>query len=235
MMAMLQQLKGQIVVSCQAYEGEALFGSVMMAAMAQAAKDGGAAGIRANSPADIRAIRQQTGLPVIGIWKREYADSEVYISPTLQDVLAICEAGAEIVAMDATSRPRPNQERLTDIVAVVRSRYPKIVLMADISTYEEGLEAERLGFDIVATTLSGYTPYSRQQEGPDYEMLKKLIVHLGVPVAAEGKIQHVDEANRCFALGAHMVIIGSAITRPQLLTRSFVTAAEQRNRCNLEA
>ena len=230
MMPLLQQLQGHIVVSCQAYEGEALFGAGMMAAMAQAAKDGGAAGIRANSPADIRAIRQRTGLPVIGIWKRQYADSDVYISPTLQDVLAICEAGAEVVAMDATDRRRPDNQRLADIVSGVRSQYPNVALMADISTYEEGLAAERLGFDIVATTLSGYTPYSRQQEGPDYELLKKLAAHLRVPVAAEGKIRHADEAERCFALGAHIVIIGSAITRPQLLTRSFVEAGERSRR-----
>jgi len=224
---LLQQLQGRVVVSCQAYEGEAMFGADNMAAMAQAAMDGGAVAIRANSPADIRAIKMRTGLPVIGIWKRHYLDSEVYITPTFKDVLAVSEEGAEIVAMDATHRPRPMGETLSNIVQELKSVKTGTMLMADVSTYEEGISAEQLGFDMVSTTLSGYTDYSELSTEPDYKLIERLSARLTIPVVGEGRIHTVEQAERCLASGAHFIVIGTAITRPQVLTGHFVEASKR--------
>ncbi|MCD9022388.1 N-acetylmannosamine-6-phosphate 2-epimerase [Cohnella silvisoli] len=217
----LSSLKGGLIVSCQAYPGEILFGSDIMSKMALEAKNGGAVGIRANSPSDIAEIKSKTGLPVIGIWKERYADSSIYITPTLREAEAVAEAGADIVAIDATDRPRPGQERLEDIVAFLRSRY-NVMLMADVSNVQEGIQAEKMGFDIVSTTLSGYTPYSRSLEGPDTELISELVKSLKIPVFAEGRIQTPDQATFCLRQGAYSVVVGSAITRPQTITKKFV-------------
>lgn len=224
-MNVMDKLQGRIIVSCQAYEGEALFGSDIMARMALAAKEGGASAIRANSPQDIEAIKVVTGLPVIGIWKRQYEDSDIYITPTLSDSLAVLRAGADIVAMDATLRARPGGQRIEAIVRALKSESDAL-LMADVSTAEEGLYAEQIGFDIVSTTLSGYTPYSPKLEGPDYGLLERLAGSLRIPVAAEGRIGSPDEAARCLELGAWFVVVGTAITRPWTLTEMFVRRAE---------
>ncbi|MDI4645015.1 N-acetylmannosamine-6-phosphate 2-epimerase [Cohnella hashimotonis] len=226
MESVLDCLRGKLVVSCQAYEGEALFGSETMARMALAAKRGGAAGIRANHPDDIRAIKRKTRLPVIGIWKKEDEGSDVYITPTLNDALAVRRAGAEIVAMDATRRDRPGGESLASIVQEMKKQ-EGLLLMADVSTVEEGEYAQHIGFDIVSTTLSGYTPYSPKSDEPDYALLEALAGRLSVPVVAEGRIQTPAQAARCLRLGACFVVVGTAITRPHLLTEMFVKGLEQ--------
>ncbi|MFC5402486.1 N-acetylmannosamine-6-phosphate 2-epimerase [Cohnella soli] len=218
---LLSSLKGGLIVSCQAYPGEILFGSDIMTKMALEAKSGGAVGIRANSPEDIAEIKSQTGMPVIGIWKTKYPDSSIYITPTLKEAEAVAAAGADIVALDATSRTRPGQESLADIVDSLRSRYG-VMLMADVSNVQEGIEAEKMGFDIVSTTLSGYTPYSRELDGPDLELITELTAALSVPVFAEGRIHTPDQATHCLGLGAYSVVVGSAITRPQTITKRFV-------------
>ncbi|MFD0696449.1 N-acetylmannosamine-6-phosphate 2-epimerase [Paenibacillus sp. GCM10027628] len=223
----LQDLKGKLIVSCQAFPGEALYGSDMMCRMAIAAKDGGALGIRANSPEDIAAITSVVDLPVIGLWKQNYSDSDVYITPTFADVEKVVQAGASIVAMDATSRSRPNGETLEDIVKKVRSKYTRL-LMADISTIEEGIEAYKLGFDMVSTTLSGYTPYSVQSEEPDFELVANLAARLPIPVFAEGRIQTPEQTRRLLEIGAFAVVIGGAITRPQAITQRFVSKMNER-------
>ncbi|WP_211093545.1 N-acetylmannosamine-6-phosphate 2-epimerase [Cohnella fermenti] len=225
-MDILSSLKGGLVVSCQAYPGEILFGADVMARMALTAKAGGAVGIRANTPEDVAEIKSRTGLPVIGIWKASYSDSSVYITPTLKEAEAIAQAGADIVALDATNRERPGQERLTDIIRVLRSKY-EVMLMADVSTVQEGIEAERMGFDIVSTTLSGYTPYSPNHAGPDMELVGELVKALSIPVFAEGRIQTPEEASECLHRGAYTVVVGSAITRPELITRKFVEGIRQ--------
>ncbi len=217
----LQDLKGKLIVSCQAFPGDALYGSEMMSKMAIAAKDGGAAGIRANSPEDIAAIRRAVDLPIIGLWKKEYERSDVYITPTLADAQAVVEAGASIVAMDSTSRMRPGGERLEDVVRQLKSSC-SCLLMADVSTFEEGMDACRIGFDLVSTTLSGYTPYSLQSDAPDFELVEKLARSIPIPVFAEGRIQTQEEAARMLECGAYAVVIGGAITRPQMITRKFV-------------
>lgn len=219
---LLQSLSGRLIVSCQAYAGEPLFGADTMSRLAIAAHEGGAAGIRANSPADIAAIKQCLALPVIGLWKERYEESPVYITPTRKEAVAVAEAGADIIAIDATGRRRPGGERLSDIVAYLRSHYGDRLLMADISTVEEGIQAEAMGFDVISTTLSGYTDYSPQLSGPDIGLVAELKTKVSVPVFAEGRIQSPEQASECLRQGAFAVVVGSAITRPELLTRKFV-------------
>ncbi|MCC3371597.1 N-acetylmannosamine-6-phosphate 2-epimerase [Cohnella sp. REN36] len=217
----LESFKGGMVVSCQAYPGDATYGSEMMVRFALAALAGGATAIRANSPPDIAAIRRAVQVPLIGLWKRVYPDSDVYITATLSDAKAVVAAGADIVAMDATKRRRPGGERLADIVAALR-RETDALLMADVSTLEEGVQAERLGFDIVSTTLSGYTPYSPQTSDPDFALIQALSRSVRVPVFAEGRFHTPEQARRALESGAQTVVVGTALTRPHVMTRKFV-------------
>ncbi|MCY9532484.1 N-acetylmannosamine-6-phosphate 2-epimerase [Paenibacillus alvei] len=217
-----EQLQGNLIVSCQAYPGEALYGSDMMVRMALAAVNGGAAGIRSNSPQDVAAIKEAIRIPVIGIWKKEYPGSNVYITPTLADVEVMIAAGADMVALDATMQPRPSGETLEYIVNVIKTKYD-IPLMADISTYEEGIRAAELGFDFISTTLSGYTPYSVQQKEPDMELIKRLAAAVSTPIIAEGRIHTPEQAEEALRNGAFSVVVGTAITRPHTLTSSFVS------------
>lgn len=221
----LKPLEGGIIVSCQALEHEPLFGSGIMAAMACAAEVGGAAAIRANTPADIAAIGRSTRLPVIGLLKREYDNSAIYITPTIDEVRLVADAGAGMVAFDATDRARPDGSSLAAYIAAIRAEYPDILLLADISTYEEGVRAMELGVDAVSTTLSGYTPYSKQQPGPDIELVRRLAGLSRQPVFAEGRIWTPEECKACLDAGAYSVVVGTAITRPQEITRRFVRYA----------
>lgn len=220
---LLERLKGQLIVSCQAYPGEALYGSHLMTAMANAAKAGGAAAIRANSPQDVAAIKEGCGLPVIGIWKRSHTDSDIYITPCLSDAETLFAAGADIVALDATGRLRPGGETLEGLVSGVR-RQPGRLLMADVSTLEEGIAAEALGFDFISTTLSGYTPYSSRSQAPDFRLLAELVNAVRVPVVAEGRIRTPEEAAEALRIGAFAVVVGTVITRPHSVTEQFVRA-----------
>ncbi|MBB6675100.1 N-acetylmannosamine-6-phosphate 2-epimerase [Cohnella nanjingensis] len=217
----LTGLRGGMVVSCQAYPGDATYGSEIMVRFALAALEGGALAIRANSPPDISAIKQAVKVPVIGLWKRVYADSDVYITATRADAMAVVTAGADIVALDATARRRPGGESLQEVVSYLK-RETDALLMADVSTLEEGIQAERLGFDIVSTTLSGYTPYSPQTSDPDYALIAALSRSIRVPVFAEGRIHTPEQARRCLENGAHTVVVGTALTRPHVMTRKFV-------------
>ncbi|MGE6230702.1 N-acetylmannosamine-6-phosphate 2-epimerase [Paenibacillus chitinolyticus] len=219
--SLLEAVKGGIIVSCQALPDEPLFGSEMMVRMALAAEAGGAVGIRANTPVDIAAIKSRVKLPLVGLWKRDYEGSDVYITPTLEEVEAVWRAGADIVALDATMRPRPKGETLKEIVSEIKKR-AGVLLMADISTVEEGLHAQEAGFDILSTTMSGYTPYSPQQEGPDFTLVREMAAQADIPVFAEGRIHTREDAIECFRNGAHTVVIGGAITRPQQITKRFV-------------
>lgn len=223
---MLEQIKGKLVVSCQALENEPLHSPFIMAKMALAAAEGGAAGIRANSVVDIEAIRQQVALPVIGLIKRDYPDSEVFITPTLREVNELMTAAPEMIALDATQRPRPGGETLAQLVAGIRARWPALLLMADIASVEEALIAEELGFDCVGTTLYGYTPQTKGHTLPesDFALLKAVLAAVAIPVIAEGNVDTPERAARCLALGAHAVVVGGAITRPQQITRRFTDA-----------
>lgn len=217
----LASLHHALVVSCQPEAEEPFYNHRFVAAMAQAALLGGARGLRLNSPDIIRHVRMQLDLPVIGLWKKTYADSPVYITPTLADAQAVAEAGADILALDATFRPRPQGETLEHIVPQLKEAGH--CLMADISTLEEGIAAAQLGFDCLSTTLAGYTPYSRQSREPDFQLLQALLQAVSIPVFMEGRIWTPEQALVAQELGAHAVVVGSAITRPQLITRRFVT------------
>lgn len=212
-----------LIVSCQALENEPLHGSDIMARMAIAAEMGGAVGIRANTPEDIRAIRAAVKLPIIGIYKREYEDSEVYITPTFAEAQAVAEAGADMIALDATPRPRPRGETLDQLIDRIH-RELDLPVMADCSTVEEGLRAAELGADVVSSTLAGYTPYSRKTEGPDFEMLAELLDRLAIPIFAEGRFHTPEQVARALEMGCYAVVVGGAITRPQEITARFTAA-----------
>ncbi|MEZ4671735.1 MAG: N-acetylmannosamine-6-phosphate 2-epimerase [Anaerolineae bacterium] len=215
----VEQVRSGLIVSCQALSNEPLHSSEIMARMALAAAQGGAVGIRANSPEDIRAIRNIISLPIIGIYKE--GDTGVFITPTFSHAQAVVEAGADIVALDATQRPRPDGKTVTELIARIHSEL-KCPVMADISTLEEAHAAEAAGADFVAPTLAGYTPYSQQLPGPDVELLRSMIATLNVPVIAEGHITTPEDARLALVCGALAVVVGSAITRPQLITARFV-------------
>ncbi|MFD2615375.1 N-acetylmannosamine-6-phosphate 2-epimerase [Paenibacillus gansuensis] len=215
-----EQLHKGLIVSCQALEGEPLFGASHMAKMAKAAEMGGAAAIRANSAGDVRAIRAETKLPVIGLVKRDYPDSEVYITPTAKEVDELLEAGADIIAVDATGRPRPDGGTLEDLVSYMKSR--DAVIMADISTLAEAVYAAALGVDCVSTTMSGYTGYSPQLTEPDFGLVRGAALQLSVPVIAEGRISDPAQAVKALEEGAFAVVVGTAITRPQVITSRYV-------------
>ncbi|WP_067934105.1 N-acetylmannosamine-6-phosphate 2-epimerase [Alicyclobacillus kakegawensis] len=225
--SILQNIRGGLIVSCQALESEPLYGADIMARMAVAAERGGAVGIRANGSTDIRQIKSATHLPVIGLCKRTVHGSDVYITPTIDDVEEVLGAGADMVAVDATLRPRPGGQLGADFVLKVKQQYPEILLVADISTYQEGVLAAQAGADVVATTLSGYTPYSAERDGPDFSLIVSLSRSLNVPVVAEGHIRTPRQAAECLRLGAWAVVVGSAITRPQEITQSFVQSLHE--------
>ncbi|KKC48958.1 N-acetylmannosamine-6-phosphate 2-epimerase [Paenibacillus sp. D9] len=219
------KVKGGLIVSCQALAGEPLHGAGMMARMALAAEQGGAAAIRANSGADVAEIKSGVAIPVIGIVKRDYSGSPVYITPTIKEVDELADAGADMIAFDATLRQRPGGATVEQLIRHMHGR--GIPAMADISTLEEALEAERAGADCVSTTLAGYTPYSRSLDGPDFELVEKAAASLRIPVFAEGRISDPDQVEKLLGLGACAVVVGSAITRPQLITERFAAAARR--------
>ena len=218
----LQQIKGGLVVSCQAEEGNPFYEPGMMARFARAAELGGAVGIRAKEP-DIRAIKEACQLPVIGIDKVYLKGFDVYITPRFADAQRIATAGAEIIALDCTPRPRPDGVTMEQLVQTIKAEL-RLPVMADISTLAEARAAEAAGADIVATTLSGYTGYSKRGEGPDWELLHAIIRALEVPVIAEGGICTPAEARCAIDMGAWAVVVGTAITRPIDITKRFVSA-----------
>lgn len=226
MKTVLDNLKGQLIVSCQALENEPLHSPFIMSRMAVAAEQGGAVAIRANSVVDISAIKQQVSLPVIGIIKRDYPDSEVFITATLKEVDELMTVAPEIIALDATARPRPGGETLAELMGKIRARYPALLLMADIASVDEARTAQALGFDCVGTTLYGYTQETAGHSLPenDCAFLRDVIAAVTIPVVAEGNVDTPERAARCLALGAHTVVVGGAITRPQQITTRFVMA-----------
>ncbi|MCM3570896.1 N-acetylmannosamine-6-phosphate 2-epimerase [Neobacillus mesonae] len=221
-MDVLDQVKNKLIVSCQALEDEPLHDSYIMGKMALAAKLGGASGIRANTVKDIQAIKKEVDLPIIGIIKRDYEDSNVYITATMKEVDALCEEGVDIIAFDATKQVRPNGETFQEFFGKVKRKYPDQLFMADISTVEEAIAAEEAGVDIVATTMGGYTSYSKGIV--PLELLEQVVSKVSVPVIAEGNMDTPDKARRALEIGAHAVVVGSAITRPKLITEKFAKA-----------
>lgn len=221
---MLNKVKNNLIVSCQALPDEPLHSSSIMSKMALAAKQGGAKGIRANSKEDIIKIKKEVSLPVVGIVKRDYKDSSVYITPTYQEIDDLLESGCEMIAMDATERRRPEGVELEELVRYVREKDASIQLMADIATLEDAKQADQLGFDCVSTTLYGYTEETKNKKlyDNDFEFLKEVIESVSIPVIAEGNVITPEMAKRCLQLGAYSVVVGGAITRPQQITERFV-------------
>lgn len=224
----VEQLKGKLIVSCQALPHEPLHSSFIMGRMALAAEEGGARGIRANTREDIREIQSQVELPVIGIVKRDYEGSKVYITPTMKEVEELMEVRPEIIAVDATAGIRPGGLSIDDFFHQIKERYPDQLLMADCSTVEEALHADALGFDFIGTTMVGYTEQSRGMriEENDFEILRKIVAGAKHFVIAEGNINTPEKAKRVIELGAFSVVVGSIITRPQLITKSFAEALQ---------
>lgn len=219
----VEHLRGRLVVSCQALPHEPLHSSFIMGRMALAAKEGGAAGIRANTKEDIREIRSQVDLPVIGIVKRDYEGSGVYITPTMKEIGELMEVRPEIIAVDATGDLRPGGLSLDTFFGQIKEKYPDQLLMADCSTIEEAVHADELGFDFIGTTMVGYTGQSRgdQIEADDFKILREVIARVKHRVIAEGNINTPAKARRAIELGAFCVVVGSVITRPQLITKAF--------------
>jgi len=225
----IKNLKGKLIVSCQALEHEPLHSDFIMGRMALAAKMGGARGIRANTVVDIKEIQKQVDLPIIGIIKKDYDDSEIYITPTMDEVDALVEAGVDIIALDATNRLRPNKKSLKEFFGEVRAKYPDKLFMADCSTEEEAIFADELGFDFIGTTMVGYTKESEglRIEENDFEILRNILAKVKHKVIAEGNINTPEKCRRVIELGAFSVVVGSIITRPQLITKEFSKALEE--------
>ena len=220
----IQSLKGNLIVSCQALADEPLHSSFIMGRMAKAAKQGGASGIRANTPDDIKEIQNQVDLPIIGIIKKDYDDSKVYITPTMDEIDQLVATGVEIIALDATEDLRPNGKNIDDFYKEIKEKYPDQLLMADCSTIAEAIHADELGFDFVGTTLVGYTDQSKGHkiEANDFEILREIIKNVKAMVISEGNINTPEKAKRVIELGAYSVVVGSIITRPQVITKNFV-------------
>ncbi|MFC8594253.1 N-acetylmannosamine-6-phosphate 2-epimerase [Streptomyces atroolivaceus] len=211
-------LRGRLIVSCQAPPGDPMRETATLVRLALAAVAGGGSAIRANEPEVVAAISEAVDLPVIGLWKD--GDTGVYITPTVRHALAIVEAGAAVVAADATDRPRPDGSTFEELVTAVHAA--GALVMADVSTLAEGVAAAAQGADFVSTTLSGYVPGTPERTGPDLDLVTSLSGSVSVPVVAEGRINTPEEAAEALARGAHSVVVGTAITAPTALTSRFV-------------
>ncbi len=222
------KIKGKLIVSCQALPSEPLHSSFIMGRMALAAREGGAGGIRANTKEDILEIKKNVDLPIIGIVKRDYSDSEIYITPTIKEVDELMSAHVEIIALDATARLRPCGKTLKEFYEEIRNKYPEQLLMADCSTIDECLYADALGFDFIGTTMVGYTPESKGLKiaEDDFKILRDVIKGVKHRVICEGNIDSPEKARRVLDLGSFAVVVGSSITRPQLITKKYTEAIE---------
>ncbi|MCW1967937.1 MAG: putative N-acetylmannosamine-6-phosphate 2-epimerase [Anaerolineae bacterium] len=220
----LKALQGGLIVSCQANEGNPMYGPTLMAAFAAAAELGGAVGFRANGPADVAAIRKITQRPIIGIYKQR-EEWPVYITPTLQAARDVVAAGATIVALDATHQARKGGLSPEALIAQIKTELGCLV-MADIDTLDEGLAAAAAGADIVATTMSGYTSRTRHisHDGPDLRLLRELAQRTPTPIICEGRVHTPAQMAAAFDAGAFAVVVGTAITNPTEVTKKFVQA-----------
>jgi N-acylglucosamine-6-phosphate 2-epimerase len=219
--------RGGLIVSCQAPANSPLARPEIIAALAETAEQNGAVGVRIDSPEHICAVKQVVKIPVLGIYKVVTDSSEVYITPTFSAAEKVAESGADVIAVDATLRQRPNGERLAVIVSRIKTEL-NLPVMADVSTIEEGLNAvEKAGADFVGTTLAGYTEATKHLVKPDFELVENLARRLNVPVICEGRLSSADDVRRAFDCGAFAVVIGGAITGVDRLVQQFVSATPQ--------
>lgn len=227
---LFEKIKGKLIISCQAVKGEPLYveEKSIMYLMARAAKQAGTPAIRTSSIRDVIAIKEETGLPVIGLVKVKYEGFESYITPTMKEVDDLVAAGSDVIALDCTNQKRGDGKTVSEFITEVRTKYPDAILMADISTYEEGVNAWKLGVDIVGTTMSGYTSYTTKTEGPDFELIKKLVETVDIPVIGEGRVHYPEQAVEVLNAGAFAVVVGGAITRPLEIAQRFIKAVEER-------
>lgn len=221
---LIQSLRGGLIVSVQAYPGEPMRHPETMAQIALAAEQGGAVGIRCQGLADIAAIRGQVDVPVLGIWKDGHEG--VFITPTLRHARACIMAGADIVAIDATTRPRPDGLTYAETVAALHK--DGAVVMADCGAFEDAVQAHEAGTDILSTTLAGYTPSRPKTDGPDLELLRQMVTEFpDTPVLCEGRIHSQDDAKAVMEAGAWAAVVGTAITHPTSITGWFADAVKQ--------
>ncbi|MBP0018902.1 MAG: N-acetylmannosamine-6-phosphate 2-epimerase [Cyanobacteria bacterium SBLK] len=220
---MLKTLEKRLIVSCQAPIDSPLHDPQIIAAIAQASILQGAAGVRIDTPSHIKVTRQKLPkTPIIGLWKQQIPDYEVYITPRFQDAVAIAEAGADIIAIDATLRDRPQRETAAGLIANIHDKLGKLV-MADIDDLESAIKAVEAGADIIGTTLYGYTPSTSQNNPPGWELLSQIVEKLPVPAICEGGISSPEMAKKALDLGAYAVVVGTAITGIDLKVKAFQT------------
>ncbi|UUV17408.1 N-acetylmannosamine-6-phosphate 2-epimerase [Fusobacteria bacterium ZRK30] len=218
-------MKKGLIVSCQALPSEPLYSSFIMGRMARAAAEGGASGIRANTVEDIKEIKKEVDLPIIGIIKKNYGECPVFITPTMKEVDELYREEVDIIAIDATKRERPDGISMEEFIKNIKNKYPDQLIMADISCAEEAVAATAAGVDIVGTTLVGYTEYTRGFV--PLEELARVLDKVKVPVIAEGNIDTPSKVKKALELGASSVVVGSIITRPQFITKRFVEAIKE--------
>ena len=220
----LSQIKNGLIVSCQPRLGSPLDRSQFVAAIAAMAEEDGAVAVRIRGVRDIQAVHKAVQIPVLGIEKINDPDSEVYITPTLESVRRVYKAGAQIIAMDATERPRPCNQSLAGILNAAKASLDAH-FMADVATLRQGVEAARLGFDMVGTTLCGYTDDTRHCKGPAFSLARQLVREVDIPVILEGHVHQPEHVSKAFDLGVYAVVVGTAITDFDWLSRRFIEAA----------
>ncbi|GAA0178936.1 N-acetylmannosamine-6-phosphate 2-epimerase [Clostridium sediminicola] len=229
---LIESMKDGLIVSCQAKKDDPIYLPGIVVKMAESAVWGGACCIRANTPEDIKSINEAVELPIIGLWKIHSENSPVFITPTMEAVRAVIEAGADIIAVDATDRYNAQGKKAFTIIEEIKKEFPDILILADIRNAEEAVNALKLGAHIVAPTLYRFNDNPKSIDSPDFEMLAKIIREcegLGY-VFMEGKINTPEEAVESIYLGAHAVVVGSAITRPHLTTLRYTRKLNKYNK-----
>jgi N-acylglucosamine-6-phosphate 2-epimerase len=217
----IETLQSSLIVSCQAPVDSPLCDRLIIAAMAKASVMQGAAAVRIDTPAHIEEVRQKLpNIPIIGLWKKQFPGYKVYITPRFEEAVAIAKAGADIIAIDATLRKRPNGETVSELIKKIQEELGKKV-MADVDTIESAIAAIQAGADLVATTLYGYTPPTQHLAPPGYSLLTEILEKFQVPVICEGGINSPEQAKKALKLGAYAVVVGTAITGIDLKVKAF--------------